>query len=921
MRKCIVVLGMHRSGTSAMAGLLEIFGVYLGENLLRENNEKDGLEQFENRTIYDLNEQLLESVGSSWDDISKIKISKFNNKKSKEIINKIKLTLFNDFGSNKLFCIKDPRISLLIPIYVEIFNDLEIEPYFIIMNRNHIEVARSLEERNGFLFRKSFSLYDKYYDSIHNSILDNKKIELEFDNLITNTKDCYNLIQKKFELELKPFSKINSSIKSFLDPKLKYHNLDVKNNYFDFLKVMNERDEIINNKDQKIGDLSSEITSNLNMLEFMGAELNHLKLKLANIENSITWRSVKKLDWITKPLLFDTGIINNSVPQLKNISDLSNKKIAVIFHLYYEDLWDEIMQYIDRIPIKFDLYVNLVKGHSKSILNKIKKRYPDCKITVSNNAGYDMGGLIRSLEIIDLEDYDLICKVHTKKADYRSDGSIWREKLLDSILGSREKIFDILRIFDSDPKIGIVGSNEFINREDLGSNSKFYSQLCGRLKIPFRKRGLEFIAGSIFWCRSEIMNEIKKLNLSSNNFESSNKLDGQLAHAIERIFGALGRKLGYKIKGVDTGYHLRGKSVPLHDARNDNSVKPICFYFPQYHVIPENEKWWGKGFTEWNNVKNGKPLFRRHYQPKIPGELGYYNLDEVAVAERQAKLARDSGIHGFCYYYYWFNGKKLLNKPIERMLETKKPDFPFCVCWANENWTRVWDGRDDKILMKQSFSKEDCNKFIDEMAPYFGDKRYIGVNGKPLLVIYRIDNVLNPIEFIASLRDAAKRNGFEIHISLVQSFSRENPTKYGFDSAIEFPPSKPEIPSSKDKVSNLSKNFKGEIFDYNKVFEKFSQRKKEDYTLFFGTTPGWDNASRRKENSVVLINSNPENYKKWLEHTVVKTKSCYRGDERLIFINAWNEWGEGCYLEPDSIYGEEYLKVTREVLEKYNLIR
>lgn len=923
MRKCIVVLGMHRSGTSAMAGLLEIFGVYLGDNLLMEGNDERGLKQFENKEIYQLNEKLLGSVGSSWDDVENIPVSKFNNGQSKKLIKEISESIKEEYAGEEIFCIKDPRISLLIPIYRKIFKKLKIEPHFIIMKRDSMEIARSLEERNGFLFSKSLSLCDKYYDCIDRNMSKIDAICIEFSDLIKNTKENYLMIQKKFNINFNPFSKKISD--NFLDPKLKHYDFNY-NNYQGVRDLMYSRDKTILKKNKEIHDrlkeislISSQNIENENMVKFMSAELDSFGSKLAGIENSLTWRLVKRLDGITRPL-FNMGILNRKKYKWEN-ANISNTKIAVLFHLYYEDLWEEISEYIDNIPVEFDLYVNLVEGHSEHIFEKIKARYPGCKITVSKNLGYDMGGLINALNSVDLRKYDLICKIHTKKADYRHDGSIWRLKLLDSILGSRERVSNILKTFKSNKNVGIIGSNDFINRDSMGSNLLFYNDFCEKLGIPLRKRNLNFVAGSIFWCRPKIIEELKKLKLKIEDFEEPNSLDGQKAHALERIFGAISNKLGYSVNGIESTYRFKNQSVSLHKNDRIDDVKPICFYLPQYHVIPENEVWWGKGFTEWDNVKKGRPLFENHYQPRLPGNLGYYNLDDSEVIAKQIRLAKENGIYGFCYYYYWFDGKKLLNKPIERMLENKKLDFPFCICWANENWTRAWDGKEDEILMKQTFSKEDCKNFIEEMSKYFLDPRYITINEKPLLVLYRIDNVPYPKKFIKFLREAALNMGFEIHISLVQSFSKENPKKYGIDSAIEFPPSKPVIGSSKKKVSNLNKDFKGEIFDYNHVFQKFSQRRKEDYTLFFGTTPGWDNTARRDNKSVILINSGPDNYKRWLEHAIVKTKNYYLGDERLIFINAWNEWGEGCYLEPDAKYGDNYLKVTREVLDKYKIVR
>lgn len=217
----------------------------------------------------------------------------------------------------------------------------------------------------------------------------------------------------------------------------------------------------------------------------------------------------------------------------------------------------------------------------------------------------------------------------------------------------------------------------------------------------------------------------------------------------------------------------------------------IAFYLPQYHPIPENDEWWGNGFTEWTNVRKAQPRFPGHYQPHVPGPLGYYDLRDPKARAAQADLAREYGIHGFCYYHYWFNGKRLLETPLNEVLRTGEPDFPFCLCWANENWTRRWDGKDHLVLMEQHYSSEDDVKHIRSLFKVFDDKRYIRINGKPLFLVYRIQNMPDPARTADIWRNEARRAGIgELYLAQVEAtrYNHPNPFTNHFDAEVEFAP-------------------------------------------------------------------------------------------------------------------------------------
>lgn len=346
-------------------------------------------------------------------------------------------------------------------------------------------------------------------------------------------------------------------------------------------------------------------------------------------------------------------------------------------------------------------------------------------------------------------------------------------------------------------------------------------------------------------------------------------------------------------------------------------VRLIAFYLPQYHPIPENDRWWGKGFTEWTNVTKAFPNFDGHYQPHLPIDLGFYDLRLPETRQEQADLARKYGLSGFCYYYYWFGGKRLLHRPLDEVLKTKEPDFPFCVCWANENWTRRWDGAEHEILIAQNHSTEDDINFINSLIPAFNDERYIRINGKPLLLVYRVKLLPNAKKTAEVWREVCHKAGVgDIYLCAVQSFDMRDPRPFGFDGAVEFPPHSTRVRGlDLLQVHVVNPAFQGHLYDYEDYVRNALNTPEVDYTLFRSVMPSWDNTARRQNNGHIFVNSNPENYEIWLSETIQQTKRIHSGDERIIFINAWNEWGEGCHLEPDTKYQYRFLEATRNALK------
>jgi lipopolysaccharide biosynthesis protein len=364
--------------------------------------------------------------------------------------------------------------------------------------------------------------------------------------------------------------------------------------------------------------------------------------------------------------------------------------------------------------------------------------------------------------------------------------------------------------------------------------------------------------------------------------------------------------------------------VPLTETEFSSEralVKLVAFYLPQFHPIPENNIWWGRGFTEWSNVSKAVPQFVGHYQPHLPGELGFYDLRLPEVEERQVELARKYGIHGFAFYYYWFNGKRLLERPLDNYLHNQNIDFPFCICWANENWTRRWDGLENDILIAQDHTPESDIAFIRDLAPLLRDSRYIHINDRPLIIIYRAQLLPELAETVKRWREYCRQEGLgNPYLVAVQGFGFDNPYEIDFDAAIEFPPLNQNLPDINSSMKILNPQYQGKIYRYYDVIRNSRYRKLPSFKLFRGVFPGWDNEARKPERGFSFAFSSPRAYQSWLNQVCQETIQTESDPEkRLVFINAWNEWAEGAHLEPDRKYGYAYLEATTKALRALSL--
>jgi lipopolysaccharide biosynthesis protein len=370
-----------------------------------------------------------------------------------------------------------------------------------------------------------------------------------------------------------------------------------------------------------------------------------------------------------------------------------------------------------------------------------------------------------------------------------------------------------------------------------------------------------------------------------------------------------------------------------HGPGSDGLIRTIAIHLPQFYPLPENDKWWGKGFTEWTNVVKATPKFPGHYQPHLPADLGFYDLRLPEARAAQAELAASYGIHGFCYYHYWFNGRQLLERPVNEIWKSGEPDFPFCLCWANENWMRTWDGRADQLLLEQTYSVADDLAHIRHLIPLFLDRRYIRVADRPLFLVYRASELPDPEKTAAAWRREAERAGLKgLFLVRVESYTeRGDPRNIGFDCSLEFQPRWSDlgnlrIPRRKWWHRRRLRTAEPVFYDsvvceYEGLVANALATPDPAYPRIPCVCPGWDNSPRRKQRALILVNSTPDIYERWLREIVDRRRSSIASGENsgitensLVFINAWNEWAEGNHLEPCQRWGRRYLEATRRAL-------
>ncbi|MFJ1253067.1 glycoside hydrolase family 99-like domain-containing protein [Cupriavidus sp. CuC1] len=625
------------------------------------------------------------------------------------------------------------------------------------------------------------------------------------------------------------------------------------------------------------------------------------------------------------------GINTTPLPIVRGRGFPNPKKIAVCLHIYYVDLWKQLRETIARLEEDFDLFVSLVDRGSPldSVRGEILSAYPNARVFVFPNHGRDIFPFVYMATAGLFDPYDAICKIHTKKSPHREDGDFWRTHLINGIVPECDA-GDLLNGFLANEKLGIWVADGQIYEGDKwwGANNKGrVAELLHRIEIRHPLDRLTFPAGSIYWLKRPIINLIRGMQLTEVDFEAEDsQVDGTSAHAFERILGYLAEAANVDL--VQTS-EVQSRNLKRRGESGAAKLKPFvsCFYLPQFHSIPENDAWWGEGYTEWIGAAKAKPQFGGHYQPVVPVGTGFYDLRDPEVIGRQYKLAKSHGISAFCMYYYSFDhGRRLLEAPLENLLVRKDIDACFYLCWANESWTRNWDGLSGEVLMPQSYLPGCEDEIASDSARFFSDPRYYRLNGvEPRFVIYRPEDIPNVGDFVERLRSAWRKLGFpRVNLGAVLFHLNDDPDEdlvSTFDFFIEMPPH--GLVGSGDYIVGgdnpdvsfpVDANFKGLVYSYNKVIENSIAREfpaNLGGKVIRGVMPSWDNTARRGNRAHISFGANPARFGSWVDGLL--EKGLASGE---LMINAWNEWGEKAVMEPNCQYGKGYLEALKYSLHK-----
>ncbi|MDT4907215.1 MAG: hypothetical protein QOI69_456, partial [Pseudonocardiales bacterium] len=426
-------------------------------------------------------------------------------------------------------------------------------------------------------------------------------------------------------------------------------------------------------------------------------------------------------------------------------------RVGVLVHAFYRELVPELIAELAAIPVEFDLIVTNATGEPLHIDTSALKRLRNTLVLDVANHGRDILPMVQVVNAGLLDPYELVLKLHTKRSPWRSEhetlggtGAEWRASLFESLLGNPENVEMILSAFAEDPDLGVVTApGSLLGTEFWGGDYELVRELLMRIELNVDRDRLQFPAGSFYWIRGFVLQGLRSLMMTAADFDKElGQIDGTTAHAVERSIGLLSTEAGLRMKVrpelevVDpvSWRRYRGSAPRAPRAR------VIPFYLPQFHATEENDAWWGKGFTEWTNVTAARPIYLGHNQPNLPSDLGFYDLRLDAVRQEQMDLASAHGIEGFMYYHYWFAGQRMLNMPIDKLAESDV-NKPFCIMWANENWTRRWDGRSSDVLMGQDYDRVPATGFIDDAMHFLADPRYLRIDGKPVLAVYRIGQI------------------------------------------------------------------------------------------------------------------------------------------------------------------------------------
>jgi lipopolysaccharide biosynthesis protein len=646
-------------------------------------------------------------------------------------------------------------------------------------------------------------------------------------------------------------------------------------------------------------------------------EFSHADLPISHVED-------RRLPHLTSP-----SVPTHWRPQIKEWLERKHlPAICIVIHAYHLELLDELLLKLVNIELDFDVVLTNSSGEAldqskiSSILSK--SRVKDILLLKTQNRGRDILPLIHCVNAGVLDEYLYIFKFHTKKSEWAigkahiadgMGGSAWRQSFLDDLIGDGKNFTRIVENLEANTDLGIVtAENSLLGSGYWTSNFPRAQQLARRIELDVSQNDLLFPAGSMYACKALIIQGLRALCLSEEDFEIELGInDGTTAHAIERLMGIFARAGGYQ---QDTVGNL--ESIPLQTKqKSKNQIQFIAYYLPQFHPEPLNDLHWGKNFTEWNNVTRATPQFAHHLQPLLPTDLGFYNLEIEETVLAQENLAQKYGVTAFMYYYYNFGEFGALEKPMVNRLE-RTGGLPFSFIWVNENWSRNWDGLKSDLIAEQQYLDGWEIRFLESTKSFLLHPDFLrDSENRPIFSIYRPSSIPNIAKSIALIREYAVTIGIgALHIlfaDTLSSFPEEKSVEVQSlaDGIHAFPPHGATWVPKKQTFEDFQTSFMGQIYSYNHS-DYIAKLKRNDSTYHLGVLTRFDNTPRRASKAHIIYGSNPYVFRRaLLDAKRISSKSSQ--NDNFIFINAWNEWAEGAILEPSNRFGRTYLQALREI--------
>ncbi|MER8584836.1 glycoside hydrolase family 99-like domain-containing protein [Mesorhizobium sp. M1338] len=912
-RTCIMVLGMHRSGTSALTRVLNLLGAALPDRVIGpDDNNANGY--WEPTSLNTLNEKMLAEAGSSWDDWRPYDVTKLPEERRKFYRTEIARIIGEEYGAAPLFVIKEPRIVRFAEMYADILQSLQIDVRYVLVSRNPLAVAASLEKRGGSSQGFGTLVWLRHVLDAEQASRRDPRAFVSYEAVVEEWRPCLKRIGKTLSLSWPlSFDEAGADVDAFISSASQHHYASL--------------DEL---------DASTVVAG---WVKDSYAALRSLESNPDSPQPRRTLDRVRQaFDAVSttfgNAVYPDLYALNAAVTSAENrIQDLKTESAAEI---------SASRQELERQKIESHSRENKLQEQllkSRAVVNEHRKRERHLLEVLEQERAARAQAQAASVQaqvgqLAEMRD-DLASMRRTLEAAATVNGTLSvvqreRQQLEVALARSQAEVanyanaIEELRSSTSWRVTSPIRTVKYLLTDPRGSAGALLGvgrRMMRRLPVPANvKHTLKMRLVRYDLVRKAGSLSRQDTNDSSKSGATAIETPLALGHgaSVEAEYVAQVLAIAKRPAGTDLAYVPRSEEA-IDFARSP--LKAMAFYLPQFHPIPENDEWWGKGFTEWTNVAKAVPQYIGHYQPHMPGELGFYDLRVVDIMRQQAVLAKSYGVAGFCFHHYWFGGRRLLEKPVRQFLENSDIDIEFCLCWANENWTRRWDGQEQDVLMSQQHSPSDDVAFLDDILPALRDRRYLRHEGRAVLIVYRASLLPDPAATAARWRERTKASGVgDLYLVAAQTFGILDPRPLGFDAAIEFPPHMGMASGLNGQLKIVNPDFRGQIYDYEELAASYGRKQRTPYQLIKTVSPSWDNEARKPGGGHSFYGASPASYARWLRNACDITLDNMANDATqppLVFVNAWNEWAEGAHLEPDRKFGYGYLHATANLMRDF----